>query len=61
MSGFTDFDLVNYRYLVYCNLIQSAYQLLEGAELLQIEADNDVLVGHLIKLIYYFYSQVLLP
>lgn len=44
MSGFTDSDMVNYRYLVYCNLIQSAYQLLEGAELLQIEADNDVLV-----------------
>uniref|UniRef100_A0A914P2T5 Uncharacterized protein n=1 Tax=Panagrolaimus davidi TaxID=227884 RepID=A0A914P2T5_9BILA len=36
MNGFSDLDMINYRYLVYSNVIQATSQLLEGAEHLQI-------------------------
>uniref|UniRef100_A0A914EQ55 Uncharacterized protein n=1 Tax=Acrobeloides nanus TaxID=290746 RepID=A0A914EQ55_9BILA len=37
MNGFSDMDLINYRYLIYSNVIQSIYQLLEGAKALRID------------------------
>ncbi|CAK5032239.1 unnamed protein product [Meloidogyne enterolobii] len=45
MNGFTDIDLLNYRYLVYSNLIQGINQLIEGAKLMEIEITSDVVVG----------------
>ncbi|CAK5087404.1 unnamed protein product [Meloidogyne enterolobii] len=42
MNGFTDIDLLNYRYLVYSNLIQGINQLIEGAKLMEIEISSDV-------------------
>jgi len=45
MNGFTDIDLLNYRYLVYSNLIQGINQLIEGAKLMEIGINSDVVVG----------------
>uniref|UniRef100_A0A914KQK4 Uncharacterized protein n=1 Tax=Meloidogyne incognita TaxID=6306 RepID=A0A914KQK4_MELIC len=42
MNGFTDIDLLNYRYLVYSNLIQGINQLIEGAKLMEIGISSDV-------------------
>lgn len=44
MNGFSDLDIVNYRYLVYSNLIQGMYQLIEGAETLGLGVSEDVMV-----------------
>ncbi|KAH7715140.1 CRE-GPA-11 protein [Aphelenchoides avenae] len=41
MSGFSDLDMVNYRYLIYSNIVQSVRQLIEGATGLRIEIDRD--------------------
>src|SRR4051794_10936818 len=53
MNGFTELDMVNYRfffiksndlvfrYLIYSNIIQSVWQLIEGAKNLNIEIDVD--------------------
>uniref|UniRef100_A0A914HFD5 Uncharacterized protein n=1 Tax=Globodera rostochiensis TaxID=31243 RepID=A0A914HFD5_GLORO len=42
MNGFTELSIVNFRYLVYSNLIQGVYQLIEGADVLNIQVDKDV-------------------
>lgn len=42
MNGFSELSIVNYRYLVYSNLIQGMYQLIEGANTLHIAVDEDV-------------------
>lgn len=44
MNGFTEIDLLNYRYLVYSNLIQGINQLIDGARLMDIEIGGDVMV-----------------
>uniref|UniRef100_A0AC34FA33 G protein alpha subunit n=1 Tax=Panagrolaimus sp. ES5 TaxID=591445 RepID=A0AC34FA33_9BILA len=41
MNGFSDLDMINYRYLVYSNVIQAVSQLLEGAEHLQIPFNSE--------------------
>jgi hypothetical protein len=40
MNGFSESDLVNYRFLVYTNLIQSVIQLIEGGEALDLAMDS---------------------
>jgi hypothetical protein len=45
MNGFSDTDVINYRYLIYYNAIQAMHQLLEGARLLKILVDLQVQVG----------------
>ncbi|KAL3081922.1 hypothetical protein niasHT_037100 [Heterodera trifolii] len=42
MNGFSELSVVNYRYLVYSNLIQGVHQMIEGAEELQIKVDEEV-------------------
>uniref|UniRef100_A0A183BN69 G-protein alpha subunit n=1 Tax=Globodera pallida TaxID=36090 RepID=A0A183BN69_GLOPA len=44
MNGFSELSIVNYRYLVYSNLIQGVYQLIEGADVLNIQVDKEVQV-----------------
>uniref|UniRef100_A0AC34R0Y4 G protein alpha subunit n=1 Tax=Panagrolaimus sp. JU765 TaxID=591449 RepID=A0AC34R0Y4_9BILA len=38
----SDLDMVNYRYLVYSNVVQAVYQLLQGAEHLKITVDANL-------------------
>ena len=45
MNGFSDLDMINYRYLVYSNIVQAVYQILEGAEHLKIPPDPEVAVS----------------
>lgn len=45
MNGFSDLDMVNYRYLVYSNVVQAVYQLLQGAEHLKITVDANLSVS----------------
>ncbi|EFP06985.1 CRE-GPA-11 protein [Caenorhabditis remanei] len=40
MSGFSDLDYVNFRYLIYSNIMQAMDQLLEAAEMLNFPADD---------------------
>uniref|UniRef100_A0A915N2Z3 Uncharacterized protein n=1 Tax=Meloidogyne javanica TaxID=6303 RepID=A0A915N2Z3_MELJA len=53
MNGFTDIDLLNYRYLVYSNLIQGINQLIEGAKLMEIGISSDVVEDVAIITNYY--------
>ena len=48
MNGFSDLDMINYRYLVYSNVIQAVSQLIEGAEHLQIPYDREIEVSKVI-------------
>lgn len=41
MNGFSELDMVNYRYLVYSNIIQSVWQLIEGAKTMNVDVDPD--------------------
>ncbi|GMT14420.1 hypothetical protein PFISCL1PPCAC_5717, partial [Pristionchus fissidentatus] len=41
MNGFNEIDLVNYRFLIYSNVIDSTNQLIEGADRLDIIPDSD--------------------
>ena len=41
MNGFSELDMVNYRHLIYSNIIQSVCQLIEGAKSLSIDVDKD--------------------
>ena len=41
MNGFSELDMVNYRYLIYSNIIQAVWQLIEGAKNLSIDVDID--------------------
>jgi hypothetical protein len=47
MNGFTPLDIANFRYLVYKNLVQGVYQLVEGAKTLDIPVSGDVEVSQL--------------
>ena len=44
MNGFSAQEIVNYRCLVYSNLIQGIYQLIEGAKVLGIDVSDEVAV-----------------
>lgn len=48
MNGFSDLDMINYRYLVYSNVIQAVSQLIEGAEHLQIPYDREIEVSKVV-------------
>ena len=41
MNGFSESDLVNYVYLIYANIIESIWKLIEGSSTLNIEIDPD--------------------
>uniref|UniRef100_A0A914EGU1 Uncharacterized protein n=1 Tax=Acrobeloides nanus TaxID=290746 RepID=A0A914EGU1_9BILA len=41
MNGFSDSDLVNYVYLIYANIIESIWKLIEGSSTLNVEIDPD--------------------
>ncbi|CAD5213209.1 unnamed protein product [Bursaphelenchus okinawaensis] len=43
MNGFTDADMLNFRFLIYANTTQALYQLLEGAKALRVEIDEDII------------------
>ncbi|TMS34806.1 hypothetical protein L596_002323 [Steinernema carpocapsae] len=42
MNGFSEMDMINYRYLVYSNVVQSINQILEGAQLLGVPISKEV-------------------
>ncbi|KAI1720174.1 g-protein alpha subunit domain-containing protein [Ditylenchus destructor] len=42
MSGFSELDMVNYKFLVYSNVVQGMYQLIEGASSLGMEVEREV-------------------
>jgi hypothetical protein len=45
MNGFTETDIINYRFLIYSNVIEAMHQFLEGARILQILIDLQVQVN----------------
>lgn len=44
MNGFNELDLVNYRYLIFSNVIDATNQLIEGARKLRIIPEEETLV-----------------
>ncbi|CAI5442672.1 unnamed protein product [Caenorhabditis angaria] len=44
LNGFSDLDYVNFRYLIYSNIVQSMAQLLNAAKKLNIKPDNTLAV-----------------
>uniref|UniRef100_A0A915DJU8 Uncharacterized protein n=1 Tax=Ditylenchus dipsaci TaxID=166011 RepID=A0A915DJU8_9BILA len=42
MSGFSELDMVNYKFLVYSNVVQGIYQIIEGASTLRVDIDESV-------------------
>lgn len=45
MNGFTETDIINYRFLIYSNVIEAMHQFLEGARILKIVIDLQVQVN----------------
>jgi hypothetical protein len=46
MNGFSESDIVNYAYLIYANIIESIWKLIEGANALNIEIDHNFEVSN---------------
>lgn len=46
MDGFSDSDFIDYRFLIYNNVIKAMHQLLEGAVLLKILVDVKIQVRY---------------
>jgi hypothetical protein len=44
MNGFSELELKNYKYLVYNNVIQATFQIIDGARSLNIDFEENILV-----------------
>ena len=43
MNGFTESEFMNYKFLIYSNIVQATFQLLDGGRLLKLECDDEII------------------